>query len=382
MTVTVLGCGRMAIAIRQTLHNRCIQTNYNEDDLQPNIIVSFFSGLDTYSFIEKSNFLDGSVLVDLTTQSVEAALRSSELAKIKGICYLAGGVTGGIREVGSPRFVMLLGSLIKPSDSPPWLHLLGSIHIYDTIEKAVRAKLLHNLYLVVSSQILGTVMQLADKYGIEDIHAVLDKGTAGRLITHHSVVRDYLNTPSSTYTSELASKDIDAIIRSFSEGLNGDWLDLERLKDLHFSAGQQPYTCLTTGKAGSSTSLAAIPSNGDRTSRILYSRHLQAAKASTLHVDSIKKRCTGKNDPLTQERACAGYAKYDPYGYLRIVETLSEDGFYPLGHGEPLAFYDPPVLLSEKDQLEYSQALNDIRLDQSKFFENILSERGISHDLL
>lgn len=242
MRVSVVGGGRMASAYAETLRANGISVFEGVSDLQPDILAAFFSGAQTLAFLETVRLAEQTIIVDLATQEVAEAQACAKQAAMRGAHYYAGGVTGGVRQVGSNNFTILLGGLKNGEDMPSWLRVLGTVWIFDNAKKAVAAKLLHNLTLILFNHALGAVMNLAEDNDIPDILDILERGTAGRAIRSTSVVRDRFARPVSSYSSELVAKDLKAIVASFPDIERLAWIDLRRLAAAHTEYRRDPYT--------------------------------------------------------------------------------------------------------------------------------------------
>ena len=241
-TVTVLGGGRMAAAYADVLRLQGWPVSQEPGPLVGTVVLACFSGKQSQELLAQAAIAPGTMLMDLTTQSVPDARICRSLATKAGATYLAGGVTGGVREVGSPSFSVLLGGLAAERSIPPCVEPLGKVIRFDTVEQAVSAKLLHNFVLIATNHALGIALWLADKAGVSDLVAVLEAGTAGRAVRCSSAVRDHAEGACSSYTSELVAKDLLAMLSSFPELQDVRGIDLEQLAAHHAAHGCQAYT--------------------------------------------------------------------------------------------------------------------------------------------
>lgn len=244
-TVTLVGEGRMASAylrVWQAKQFQVFQTSSAVGPLSGAVVMSHFSGRVSQDVLTNAEFARGALVVDLTTQSVPDAQASRRIAEAAGATYLAGGVTGGEREVGRPGFSLLLGGIGPNQALPAYLAALGCIVRFDTLEQAVTAKLLHNFVLIATNVALGTALGLADRAGVENLVDVLEAGTAGRSLRSSSAARDYVRAPCSSYSSALVAKDLQAMQQSFPELLRLPGFDLGQLAAHYAQYGSKPYT--------------------------------------------------------------------------------------------------------------------------------------------
>jgi 3-hydroxyisobutyrate dehydrogenase-like beta-hydroxyacid dehydrogenase len=240
--VNVLGGGRMASAYTEALKSGGLTVNNNPDNLNaPYTIAAFFSGMQSKLFLEGAALQPGAILIDLTTQTVDTASHCGALAKSSGILYAAGGITGGSQQVGSVSSTLLLGGSATQA-LPSWLSMLGNAMIFDSIEQAVSAKLLHNFVLLMINHCLSIALELAQLQGIGNFTEVLERGTAGRSLRRTSAVRDFEDYPISSYSAQLVSKDLKAMLDSFPQLAGIVGIDLKELSSYYKIWGSEPYT--------------------------------------------------------------------------------------------------------------------------------------------
>jgi 3-hydroxyisobutyrate dehydrogenase-like beta-hydroxyacid dehydrogenase len=243
--VTVLGGGRMATAYTGALQSSGLVVSTDPQQiLSPVTLMAFFSGVQSRNYLESIRLHPGSILIDLATQDFSSARCCLEIVSSAGALYAAGGVTGGARQVGTESTTLLLGGP-GTHELPSWLSLLGHILVYESVEQAVAAKLLHNFILLMVNHSLGIALELARHNGILNLLDVIERGTAGRPLHASSAARDRRDCPSSTYSAALASKDLRAIIDSFPQLANLEGFDLLALSDYYKLWGNEPYTMAT-----------------------------------------------------------------------------------------------------------------------------------------
>lgn len=234
--------GRMASAYSLCLQSKGINV-ISDEKAADIILLSSFSGIQSYKILCGMEIRKGCLVVDLTTQSIPHLEAVEDLVRRAGIHYFAGGVTGGAGQVGSSEFRVLLGPTVNIESLRAIIEKIGSVIHFSTAKQAVAAKLLHNFYLIVSSHTMGAVSSTAKSLGIDvkQMFLVLDTGTAGRKPSSSSVARDQLCIPQSSYTSSLVAKDWNAIKESF-QVLGINLFDDKVISSLHENAGSQPYT--------------------------------------------------------------------------------------------------------------------------------------------
>jgi 3-hydroxyisobutyrate dehydrogenase-like beta-hydroxyacid dehydrogenase len=240
--VSILGGGSMARAYAAALEGHGVVVAADGEELAGVILLAFFSGKQTLAFLERAAIGNGSLLIDLATQSLAEARACQDATRRAGLRYLAGGATGGAGQVGTTSFTVLLGAVAPDESLPAWLPALGAIRTFDSVEKSVGAKLLHNLVLVLVNFALGAALDLAERSQIPDMLGILAEGTAGRPLRAASAARDRSAPPASSYTGDLAAKDLRAIAASFPALAALEGLDLERLAGCYQELGQQPFT--------------------------------------------------------------------------------------------------------------------------------------------
>ena len=243
--VTVLGGGRMAEAYAETLRSGGVTTSESDAAHWPEILTAFYSGVESYGFLRSGKVAEGSIIVDLTTLGIHDATRCEREANRLKATYLAGGVTGGVRQVGTSEFTILIGGSSGKIELPGWLSLLGRIKTYERIEHAVGSKLLHNLALILMNHAIGSALRVAREHGISELLEVLESGTAGRPLRTMSVVRDGEGIPTSSYGCGLAAKDLRAMLSSFPELETIVGLDLTELAEAYARNGAVPYTSVS-----------------------------------------------------------------------------------------------------------------------------------------
>ena len=232
----------MASAYTEALKSGGLTVNNNPDDLKALCtIVAFFSGEQSKLFVEGTALQPGTVLIDLTTQTVDSAIYCGALAEASGILYAAGGITGGSQQVGSVSSTLLLGGSAIHA-LPSWLSLLGNAMIFESIEQAVSAKLLHNFVLLMINHGLSIALELAQLQGIGNFIEVLERGTAGRSLRRTSAVRDFEDYPISSYSAQLVSKDLKAMLVSFPQLASLVGINVEELSSYYHTWGSEPYT--------------------------------------------------------------------------------------------------------------------------------------------
>jgi 3-hydroxyisobutyrate dehydrogenase-like beta-hydroxyacid dehydrogenase len=152
-----------------------------------------------------------SVVVDLTTQPVRTAEQSQAAAG--AMRYVAGGLTGGLAGVRTGAAVLLLGGPGLAADEKRLLTSVGMIIEYPDVRQGIAAKLLHNWYQLITSFGLAEAAATASALGMSPggLIAALHTGPAGRPVGTHSLVRDWLNRPQTSYEARLALKDLPAI---------------------------------------------------------------------------------------------------------------------------------------------------------------------------
>lgn len=241
MQLAILNQGTMAQAYAECFLKRDLALTEKSESADL-ILISAFSGHDTYRLLEKARFRSGAVIVDLTTQSLPELSRLQDFCFTRSYAYYAGGVTGGAEQVGETGFNLLLGPAGIPEEVLTVLAALGSVQEFATAEQAVAAKLLHNLYLIILAHAQGAVLELAEAHEIPAIWDVLDMGTAGRKPSAGSVVRDSRDLPKSSYLSGLVSKDLEALKQSFPYLPFNPFFNLKEMQSLHQPHGMQAFT--------------------------------------------------------------------------------------------------------------------------------------------
>jgi 3-hydroxyisobutyrate dehydrogenase-like beta-hydroxyacid dehydrogenase len=156
------------------------------------------------------------LIVDLTTQSLSSADHSAALAS--NVRYAAGGLTGGLGGLHTGAAVLLLGGASLEPDEKQRLAAAGMIIEYPTVRQGVAAKLLHNWYQLASSAALAEAVRAAAGLGMSPggLIAAIHSGPAGRPVPHHSLIRDWLAQPSTSYQARLVLKDLTPILEMFN----------------------------------------------------------------------------------------------------------------------------------------------------------------------
>jgi 3-hydroxyisobutyrate dehydrogenase-like beta-hydroxyacid dehydrogenase len=256
--VTVLGLGRMGrtyldCLTRSGFAARGADADGAEELLSEGgdvLLLALHSGSDTRGVVTRLERGQFAYVVDLTTQRVEDSLMCTEISADKEIRYYGGGVSGGAAEMAEATGTILLGP--SPIEEPVLMVIqtLGRLIEFPTAAAACLAKLLHNLVLIIQNHVLGCAMQLAERGGIKDFGRILDAGTAGRVPSRSSVVRDLHYGPSTSYTSRLVAKDLREIVATFPElsGLAG--IRLEELARLYDEQPEIPYTVVAFSTLG------------------------------------------------------------------------------------------------------------------------------------
>ena len=256
--ITVLGLGRMGRTYLDCLTRSGFAAQGADADGAEELLskggdvllLALHSGADTRAVVKRLERGQFSHVIDLTTQLVEDSLMCSEMSSDKGIRYYGGGVSGGAAEMAEATGTILLGP--SPVEEPVLMIIrtLGRLIEFPTAAAACLAKLLHNLVLIVQSHVLGCAMQLAERGGIKDFERILDAGTAGRMPSRSSVVRDLYCGPSTSYTSRLVAKDLRAIVATFPELSELAGIRLEELARLYDEQPEIPYTVVAFSTLG------------------------------------------------------------------------------------------------------------------------------------
>jgi 3-hydroxyisobutyrate dehydrogenase-like beta-hydroxyacid dehydrogenase len=242
----------MAAAYSKALAAAGIELVGPDGDLRDcDILSAAFDGRETLAALRRLDRRGVRNIVDLATQSIADAGSTGAACKERGIPYFAGGVTGGVAQVGSAEFAIILGPVRPGTQLPSWLGHLGRIAPQASVEAAVSAKLLHNLVLILSNHALGVALELAEAAEIRDFQSILTRGTAGRPILQASTVRDRDRGFSSSYSSSLVAKDLRAMMDSLPELRSLRGFDLAQLASAHDSRGDEPYTGLANSQISS-----------------------------------------------------------------------------------------------------------------------------------
>jgi 3-hydroxyisobutyrate dehydrogenase-like beta-hydroxyacid dehydrogenase len=185
------------------------------------------------------------VVVDLTTQSLVDVRRTSGVAAEAGLRYVAGGITGGVAGIERSAGAAFVGGADVRAFEVDALAGVGAVIALPSVDHAVAAKLLHNWYLFATGAALAQAAAVAEHLGLAPgalIHAI-HTGPAGRAVPSHSVVRDWLGTPLSSYSSRLAAKDLPSIAELFAEADVDSTLPLPDLLEAAFAdAPDQPFS--------------------------------------------------------------------------------------------------------------------------------------------
>lgn len=247
--ILVLGTGRMGRAyvarLRAFGHHVRLCETWPDDRRGRNaelVLLALRDGRATRALTERFHQGPPGLVVDLTTQGTDDVASCRERCLGSGIRYLAGGVTGGTRDIASGGAALLLGPGPVPTTVRERLRPLGKILEFETVRAACAAKLLHNLVLVLNGHVLAAALGLAERAGVRELEEILTAGTAGRPVRAQSVVRDYRRGPSSSYTNHLVAKDLHTILESFPGDRRSIPVDLERLARLHEEGPETPYT--------------------------------------------------------------------------------------------------------------------------------------------
>lgn len=182
-----------------------------------------------------------SILIDLCTQSTDAARRAAHFEAARGVAYCAGGVLGGGHEVAKGAAHFLIGPP-PPEAAQAILRQAGRVHVFKDPAAACAAKLLHNFVLLQSNHAIAAALTIAPDFGISRLEDLLDLGTAGRKPSQSSAARDFIRGPTSTYTSALVRKDIAAILDSFPALAAQGGLGLAALAPAHGAEDPTPFT--------------------------------------------------------------------------------------------------------------------------------------------
>lgn len=205
------------------------------------VLVAVTNGEDSRAVVESLQSRH-TLVIDLTTQTPSEANWCAATCHTKGIDYYAGGVTGGGQQVLQGEAVLLLGPTPLPVRVMELAEIIGAVQKFNTAGDACAAKLLHNFVLIVAGRALAVALRVAEERGIGSLADVIERGTAGRPVRCQSVVRDFEQPPTSTYTCALVAKDLRAMKREFPQLTNTAGLDLEGLAAMFDRGGDRPYT--------------------------------------------------------------------------------------------------------------------------------------------
>lgn len=247
--ICVIGGGRVAEACAAALANAGVELVHPHTDLRDcDILSAAFDGRATLATISDLDLGGVRVFVDLATQSIGEATATAAACEVHSIPYFAGGLTGGVAQIGSTDCTVILGTSRPVSAVPAWIEHLGQPALQATLEAAISAKLLHNLVLIVSNHALGAALEVADAIGVRDFPAILAAGTAGRPPLQSSTLRDRHHGFTSSYSSSLVAKDLRAIVDSLPQLERLSTIDLLGLAAAHESWADLPYTCFTNSQ--------------------------------------------------------------------------------------------------------------------------------------
>lgn len=154
-----------------------------------------------------------SIVVDLSTVSVEASRQAREELAARGTRFLAAPVMGNPRVAAAGRLTFAVsGAPEAAAEAQPYLDLLGAGASYVGPADIARiVKLCHNLHLGSVMQSLTEVTVLAEKAGVrrEAFLACINNSVMGSMFTRYKspalVNLDY----HATFTSSLLRKDFD-----------------------------------------------------------------------------------------------------------------------------------------------------------------------------
>jgi len=154
-----------------------------------------------------------SIVVDLSTVSVEASRQAREALAARGTRFLAAPVMGNPRVAAAGRLTFAVsGAPEAAAEAQPYLDLLGAGASYVGPGDIARiVKLCHNLHLGSVMQSLTEVTVLAEKAGVsrEAFLACINNSVMGSMFTRYKspalVNLDY----HATFTSSLLRKDFD-----------------------------------------------------------------------------------------------------------------------------------------------------------------------------
>jgi 3-hydroxyisobutyrate dehydrogenase len=157
--------------------------------------------------------LTPSIVVDLSTVSVEASGQAREALAARGTRFLAAPVMGNPRVAAAGRLTFAVsGAPEAAAEAQPYLDLLGASASYVGPGDIARiVKLCHNLHLGSVMQSLTEVTILAEKAGVtrEAFLACINNSVMGSMFTRYKspalVNLDY----HATFTSSLLRKDFD-----------------------------------------------------------------------------------------------------------------------------------------------------------------------------
>jgi 3-hydroxyisobutyrate dehydrogenase len=154
-----------------------------------------------------------SIVVDLSTVSVEASRQAREELAARGTRFLAAPVMGNPRVAAAGRLTFAVsGAPEAAAEAQPYLDLLGAGASYVGAGDIARiVKLCHNLHLGSVMQSLTEVTVLAEKAGVsrEAFLTCINNSVMGSMFTRYKspalVNLDY----HATFTSSLLRKDFD-----------------------------------------------------------------------------------------------------------------------------------------------------------------------------
>jgi len=154
-----------------------------------------------------------SIVVDLSTVSVEASRQAREELAARGTSFLAAPVMGNPRVAAAGRLTFAVsGSPEAAAEAEPYLDILGAGASYVGAGDIARiVKLCHNLHLGSVMQSLTEVTVLAEKAGVsrQAFLACINNSVMGSMFTRYKspalVNLDY----HATFTAALLRKDFD-----------------------------------------------------------------------------------------------------------------------------------------------------------------------------
>lgn len=353
--VCVIGGGRIAAACSTALARAGVEIVDTKDDLKGcDILSAAFDGRATLTAMAALNLEGVRTFVDLATQSIAEAHATEAMCEKHAITYFAGGLTGGVSQVGSSECTIILGSSRPDAEPPAWVDHLGRPAPQATLTASVTAKLLHNFVLIVANQALGAALHLAEDAGVSDFPAILAAGTAGRPLKEASALRDRYRGFTSSYSSSLVAKDLRAMVDSLPELRELCAIDLPQLAAAHEPWGDMPYTCFANSQLSAGQHMI-----GD----ILVSR---ARRAEQRYRDRLSRdlenlaRAFPEADAAFQPTRRNSPHDYDISARVRVLEAHACS---PPDFREGIEI-DAPVELSEVDEAMFMDAVALILSDQ------------------